>query len=145
VARRIEQHPDVVLRLMLGESRTHLERVGNRGLQVADLDIEMHHHLLTTWHGGPHGRHELRRGLNRQIGDPFRRRKGDEVGLLPVDSPAQHPRIEMRQGTGVGGIEHHPPIVTFRSSSHASMMPYQAERSTPPEFSLGRPLASYTP
>jgi len=51
VAGRVEQDPDVLLRLELGQSRTGVDRVRDGRVQVDDSEIEVHRHLLPAWLG----------------------------------------------------------------------------------------------
>ena len=40
---RIEQHPDIVLRLEVRQPRPEREGIGDRRLQVIDGDVQVHH------------------------------------------------------------------------------------------------------
>jgi hypothetical protein len=51
----IEQHPDVVLRLRLGDPRTERHGVGDGRVEVVDLDVEVHHRPLPAGLGGHTG------------------------------------------------------------------------------------------
>src|SRR5262245_43365935 len=54
VAGRVEQNPDVVLRLVRGDRRAESYRVLDRRLEVTDLEVEMHHRTLLPVNGRPH-------------------------------------------------------------------------------------------
>jgi hypothetical protein len=53
VSGRIVVNPNVALRLMLGQDRADGDGVGAGLLEVIDLDVEMHHHLLVFGVGRP--------------------------------------------------------------------------------------------
>ena len=42
----VEEHPDVLLWLGRGHRRSQSDRVGDRGIEVADLEVEVHHRAL---------------------------------------------------------------------------------------------------
>src|SRR5215469_10891979 len=50
---RVEQDPDVVLRLIVGECGALLERPGDALVQVGDRDVEMPGDVLLTGHARP--------------------------------------------------------------------------------------------
>ena len=53
VARRVEEHPDVVLRLIGSERGAQRDRLGDRILEVTDLEVEVHHRALLSGHRWP--------------------------------------------------------------------------------------------
>ena len=65
--RRVEQHPDMLLRLMPGHGGAEGNRLGDRGLEVTDLEVEMHHRALPPRRGRPLGGLIIRRLLENEI------------------------------------------------------------------------------
>lgn len=55
VADWVEEHAYVFLRLVLGQRRSERNRLGNRGVEVVDLEVEVHHRTLLAVHGGQTG------------------------------------------------------------------------------------------
>jgi hypothetical protein len=53
VSGRIVVNPNVALRLMLGQDRADGDGMRAGLLEVLDLDVEMHHHLLVFGVGRP--------------------------------------------------------------------------------------------
>jgi len=56
----VEEYSNVALGLIVRLLGTELERVRNRCLQVADLKVKMHHHLLRTLDHRPDRTHKTR-------------------------------------------------------------------------------------
>ena len=57
MAGRVEQHPHVVLRLVLRLLvGAEVDRVGHGGVEVVHLEVEVHHHLLVASTAGQTGR-----------------------------------------------------------------------------------------
>jgi len=67
MTRWIEEHADVLLRLIPGHRRAQSDRVGDGGGPVIYCDVEVHHHLLVAAGGRPDRGHIVRRGLERQV------------------------------------------------------------------------------
>jgi hypothetical protein len=67
---RIEEYAHVVLRLVVGERRPHLDRVSHGRVEVADLHVQMDHHLLPTIDRGPDRSRVLRRVLRVNLTRP---------------------------------------------------------------------------
>ena len=52
----VQVDPHMVLRLVLGQHRARRQRVGAGSAQMADFDVQVHHHLLIARAGRPPGR-----------------------------------------------------------------------------------------
>lgn len=63
VSRRIEQHPDIVLRLESGARRPRRDRIRLGLIKVIDPDVEMQHLLLFSGLFRPHWGLKSRLGL----------------------------------------------------------------------------------
>lgn len=87
VPRRIEEHADIVLGLASGERCAHLDCMGDCGVKVADLEVEVQHHLLAPFSGRPDRWHVLRGRLEAQVRHTVRRRNRCPVGLVLGDLP----------------------------------------------------------
>ena len=46
MAGRVEENPDIVLRLFRGDRGSEGYCLGDRGVQVSDLEVEVHHRAL---------------------------------------------------------------------------------------------------
>jgi hypothetical protein len=55
VAGRVEEHSDVLLRLGRSHRGSQGDRLGDRGIEVADLKVEVHHRALLPVDGRPNG------------------------------------------------------------------------------------------
>ena len=55
MAGRVEEHPDIVLRLAGSDRGSEGECLGDRGVEVCDLQVEAHHRALLPVDGRPHG------------------------------------------------------------------------------------------
>ncbi len=51
----VEEHPDVLLRLVASHGRSEGERVGDRRIQIANLEVEVHHRTLFPVRSRPWG------------------------------------------------------------------------------------------
>lgn len=79
MAGRVEEHPDIVLRLVISERHSEFNCPGDRRVEVSDLHVKVHHRALLPIGGRPHGclvtgrLHPFPEGLRRpyidQIGD----------------------------------------------------------------------------
>ena len=107
VARGIQVDADVVLGLMPGQDRPGGDRVRACCCQVLDGNIKMHLHLLIARAGGPHRRHVLRLGLERQASVTIVGTQLHPAGLVLLDLPAQQSAIEVRQRACIGRVKDH--------------------------------------
>jgi hypothetical protein len=55
VTGRVEEHPDIVLRLANSDRGSECDCVGDRRVEVSDLKVEVHHRALLPVDGRPHG------------------------------------------------------------------------------------------
>ena len=55
MAGRVEEHPDIVLRLVASDRGSEGDCLGHRGVEVCDLEVEVHHRALLPVDGRPHG------------------------------------------------------------------------------------------
>src|SRR5436190_7508582 len=105
MAGRVEAHPHVFLRLVLGERRTAVERVPDRLIEVVAADVEVHHHLLVSRTGRPRRPSVVVLGLAGDPDLPAGRPQQHPVLLLGDDRPLEQPRVEARQLTRIGSAE----------------------------------------
>ena len=123
VAGRVEKHPDVLLRLVLGQTRTEPDRALGLGCEVGDLEVQVQHQLLSAGHPRPGGADIVRIALDAQIGNALTGVEGAVVLVEVMNGPATQRRIEVGKPGDVVGVEHHaPPVVplpTVRPPVHA--------------------------
>ena len=50
----VEKHSDVLLRLGCSQRGAQGERLSDRGIEIADLEVEVHHRALCTVDGRPY-------------------------------------------------------------------------------------------
>lgn len=53
VAGWVEEHPDILLRLVFSQRRSEGERLSSRRVEVAHLEVEVHHRTLFPGRGRP--------------------------------------------------------------------------------------------
>lgn len=51
----IEEHSNIFLRLMPGQSRSQADRLDDCRIEIADLKVEVHHRTLVLPYWRPHG------------------------------------------------------------------------------------------
>src|SRR5258705_8266043 len=54
VAGRVDEYPDIVLRLVSSDRGSEGDRLGYRGVEVSDLEVEVNHRALLPVDGRPH-------------------------------------------------------------------------------------------
>ena len=123
VAGRVQEHPDVRLRLVGCENRPEPESPFHLGVEPVDLDVEVRHHALLVGHARPHGRDVSVVGLEGQTRTAARGPQDHPpVGLMP-HLPAEELAIEVSEEARIGCIEndtrHHWPIA--RNGGHADL------------------------
>ena len=67
MAGRVEEHPDIVLRLVRSDRGSECDCLGDRQVKVADLEVEVHHRALLPVGGRPHRGLEAGRLLEHDI------------------------------------------------------------------------------
>ena len=68
VARRVEEHAHVFLRLKRGQRRAAVDGVGDGGGHIVDRDVDVHHHPLPALGGRPDRGNVVGRVVEAQIG-----------------------------------------------------------------------------
>ena len=122
MAGRVEQHPDVVLRLEAGERGSGLDGGLHAPLEVGHLDVEVQHHLLATGLRRPHRALVLRGGVHREVRDAVAGVQGHPVALVLDDPPPQQRGVEPGELARVGRLEDDPPVVTAVASKHGLIL-----------------------
>ena len=85
----VEEDPDVLLGLEVGQDRPGGGGVGSGGLQVVDLDVQVQLHLLIARPGRPGGPDVRLLELERQSGPPPGGRTVAQSGSsLPIGHPS---------------------------------------------------------
>ena len=115
---RIEEHPDIVLRLFRSDRGSEGHCLGDRGVQVPDLEVEVHHRALLPVGRWPYRGLVTTRLLEYDIDGSFGSDQDGRAGLLMADGPPEQPGVEPRQSGGVGCLDGGSPPHTFRSRSH---------------------------
>jgi hypothetical protein len=105
VAGRIQADPHVVLGLEVRQGSALGQRVRDPGLQVIDLDLQVHHHLLLSRAGRPDRADVARFGLEVQSVAAAGRAEDHPAGFLGSRRPAQQPAIEVRERVRVGRVD----------------------------------------
>src|SRR5262249_53890602 len=103
----IEVYPYVLLRLKISERRAGGDRVRAGLLEVIDLDIQMHHHLLVARAGRPHRADVAAFGLERKTDSAIMSTERLPSGFVGPGLPAEQPAVEVRELPCVWRIEHH--------------------------------------
>src|SRR5271166_3462444 len=142
--RRVDADPHVVLRLEVRERRARLDRVRDALLDVVDLDLQVHHHLLVARAGRPDGAHVPLLGLEVQRVTAARRLEDDPAGSFRASRPAEQSAVEVRERVGVGRVDvgpghgqpWHPghPLVKVSSSSVVVSWVLPAARTNTSDF-----------
>ena len=105
MSRGIEADPHVLLWLESGQRRALRYRVRDARLEVVDLDLQVHHHLLVTGSGWPDGTDKTRLGLEAQRPATClvtgARLDHDPAGLFRACRPAEQAPVEIRERVGV--------------------------------------------
>jgi GrpB-like predicted nucleotidyltransferase (UPF0157 family) len=109
MAGRVEHHPHRRLRLVVGEPRTSLDRLGDGCVQVVDQDLQVEHLVLGPGLLRPDRRAVPLLGLDQQVGAPVWMTHRDPTGAIAGGLlVAQEPAVELGELLGVGAIDAHP-------------------------------------
>lgn len=120
VAVRVEQHPDVMLRLAVGKNCALINRPCCRGIQICDTDVEVLRGSLAPGGTRPHGALIVLVELEveadssialqrRALSPPILGRLAGPGRIFGNDSPAEQPRIELREFTWMSRGDRHGP------------------------------------
>jgi len=85
----IEQHSDVLLRLMLCHSRPESDCLSDSRIEVADLEVEVHHRPLGTVYRRPNGSSVVSCLLENDVDGPLGRSEDGGSWFLVTDGPAE--------------------------------------------------------
>jgi len=86
---RVKQHTDVFLWLIVRNFRPKSYRFADRRIQVANLEIEVHHRPLGTVCRGPDGSFVASCLLEHDVNGSLWRSKYDSPRLLVANGPAE--------------------------------------------------------
>ena len=102
---RVDEHPDVGLRLVLGDAGAEGDGVRGRLLEVVDQEVEVQHHLLVTGSARPPRRHVRRLAGERQGRATRGGLQCHPVRLVGADRSAEQADVEVGELVGVGAVE----------------------------------------
>ena len=105
MARGVQQHPYVMLRLVCRLGGPERDGCADRLIEVVYLDIEVKLHLLATRLIGPGRWHVTLRGLDREVAHPLAGVEGDETGILGIEHPSEDSCIELAESLRVRGVK----------------------------------------
>src|ERR1700736_3157972 len=88
MAGRVEDHPDIVLRLVRSDRSSECDSLGDRRVEVSDLEIEMHHRALLPVARRPHRGPGNTRLLEHDIDSSLRSGEDPRARLLVTDGPS---------------------------------------------------------
>ena len=118
VAGRVEEHPDIVLRLFRSDRGSEGHCLGDRGVQVSDLEVEVHHRALLPVGRWPYRGLVASRLLEYDIDGSFGRDQDCRAWLLMANGPPEQSGVEPRQSGRVRRLDSGSPPHAFRSRSH---------------------------
>lgn len=113
----VEEHSDVLSGLVPSHRRSEGERLSDRGIEVADLKVEVHHRTLLRVYGWPDGGLVVGCLLEHDVDGPLGRRDDGRSRLLMTDGPTKQLGVKLRQGAGIRRFDsgsHHMPSVRER-------------------------------
>ena len=108
----VEKHSDVLLRLVRSHHCSEGNGLGDRGVEVADLEVEVHHRTLLPIDWRPYGGLVAGRLLEHDEDGSRGRGEDGRTWFLVPDGPAEQPGVEPRQCAGSGAsmaVPHHMP------------------------------------
>ena len=117
MAGRIEQNSDIAMRLMFRHTRPKADCFRDRRIEVAHLEVEVHHGPLGTVHGRPDGSLVIGGFLEHDEDRPVGRREDGGPRFLVSNGPAQQLGVKAARLTGSGASTadpHHIPAVRDR-------------------------------
>ena len=97
----VEEDSDILLRLVLSRRCSEGERLSDCGIEVADLEVEVHHRTLFPVHGGPDGGLVVACLLEDDVDRPLRRGEDGRSRFFVTDGPTEQLGVEVRQGAWV--------------------------------------------
>lgn len=108
---------------MAVEPRAPRPRLGDRGLEVSDLEFEVHHRALLPVEGRPHGGLVTGRLLEHDVDGSLGSGEDRRSRLLVTDGPPKQLGVVPRQRGGVRRLDsgsHHMPFVRDRTRAPSS-------------------------
>ena len=132
----VEKHSDVLLRLVRSNRCSEGNGLGDSGVEVADLEVEVHHRTLLPVDWRPYGGLVAGRLLEHDVyGSRGRGEDGRSRFLVP-DRPAEQPGVEPRQCAGVrcldGGSPPHALLPRLHHAPHSRRIDLVKGRSLVP-------------
>jgi len=118
----IQQNPDVVLRLELGDPGAQGHGVGDGRVEIRHLDVEVHHRALLARCGGPDWRHVVFGELKDHVHGVLRWLDDGRAWLLVYYGPAKQFRIEGGQCPRVRRLDGCSPPHSRRPAAHEPML-----------------------
>jgi hypothetical protein len=132
----VEEHSDVLLRLVRSHRCSEGNGLGDRGVEVADLEIEVHHRTLLPVDWRPYGGLVAGRLLEHDVDGSRGRGEDGRTWFLVPDRPAEQPGVEPRQCAGVrrldGGSPPHALLPRLHLAPHSRRIDLVKGRSLTP-------------
>src|SRR5258707_4961914 len=123
-----EKHPDVLPRMERSHRGPQRDRLGDRGIKVTNVKVEVDDRALSPLGGRPGGSPVAGRLLEHEIDGSLGSGQYGRSWFLVPDGPAEQLGVEPRQGAGVGRFDSGPPPHAARSRSHACSLPQGLSR-----------------
>ena len=101
----VEEHADVLLRLVRSHRCSEGNGLGDRGVEVAGLEVEVHHRTLLPAGWRPYGGLVAGRLLEHGVDGSRGRGEDRRTWFLVPDGPAEQPGVEPRQCAGVRRLD----------------------------------------
>jgi hypothetical protein len=143
---RIEEDPDVFLRLMFRQLRTEAQRVSYGLTEVGDLKVEVDHHLLTSRDARPRRANVVGIVLNTEVRNAFAEIQRSAGSVLLPDRPAPQSGVEARQYVNIRRVEHDtPPVRPGRAVFAVAASLHRISLPAPSRPGISAPAASSLP
>jgi len=132
----VEKHSDVLLRLVRSHRCSECNGLGDRAVEVADLEVEVHHRTLLPIDWRPYGGLVAGRLLEHDEDGSRGRGEDGRTWFLVPDGPAEQPGVEPGQCAGVrrldGGSPPHALLPRLHLAPHSRRISLITGRSLVP-------------
>ena len=93
---RIEEHSDILPRLVPSHGRSKRNRVSDCRIEVANLEVQVHHRTLIFICRGPHGGAVAVGFLENDVDRPFGRGEDGRPRFVVTNGPSKQFRVKRR-------------------------------------------------